>query len=115
MRLSRVLKGKRPEYNKKNDNVIMHDNNTRPHVATVVKVHLEGSVLAALSRRCSLYHLFLSVAFVPTRNSCAAQNVIVKNIVYGINKNRELSKTRQLPDINNQTSNIIPSRFVSIE
>ena len=41
MRLSRVLKDKRPQYNDRHDKVILQNDNARPHVAKVVKTYLE--------------------------------------------------------------------------
>ncbi|GFV61876.1 mariner Mos1 transposase [Trichonephila clavipes] len=41
MRLSRALKDKRPQYNERHDKVILQHDNAQPHVAKVVKTHLE--------------------------------------------------------------------------
>ena len=42
MQLSRALKFKRPQYAKRHDKVIFQHDNTRPHVAKVVKETLEA-------------------------------------------------------------------------
>ena len=39
MRLSRALKDKRPQYNKRHDKVILQHDNARSHVAKVVKMN----------------------------------------------------------------------------
>jgi len=41
MRLRRALKDKRPQYNERDDKVILQHDNARPHVAKVVKTYLE--------------------------------------------------------------------------
>jgi len=66
MRLSRALKDKRLQYNKRQDKVILQHDNARPHVAKSVKTYLETLKWevpsAVFSRHCSLYHLFRSMA-----------------------------------------------------
>ncbi|EGI68645.1 Mariner Mos1 transposase [Acromyrmex echinatior] len=69
MRLSRVLKDKRPQYNERHDKVILQHDNARPHVAKVVKTNLETlkwEVLPYLSYSSDVapsdYHLFRSMA-----------------------------------------------------
>jgi len=41
MRLSRVLKDKRPQYNERHDKVILQHDNARSHIAKVVKTYVE--------------------------------------------------------------------------
>ncbi|GFT73441.1 mariner Mos1 transposase [Trichonephila clavipes] len=69
MRLSRALKDKRPQYNKRHDKVILLHDNARPHVAKVVKTYLETLKWEVLPHPLyspdlapSDYHLFRSMA-----------------------------------------------------
>ncbi|GFX70145.1 mariner Mos1 transposase [Trichonephila clavipes] len=69
MRLSRALKDKRPQYNKRHDRVILQHDNARPHVAKVVKTYLETLKWKVLPHPLyspdlapSDYHLFRSMA-----------------------------------------------------
>ncbi|KAG5324080.1 MOS1T transposase, partial [Pseudoatta argentina] len=69
MRFSRALKDKWPQYNERHDKVILQNDNTRPHVAKVVKTYLETlkwEVLPYLSYSPDVthsdYHLFRSMA-----------------------------------------------------
>jgi len=67
--LSRALKDKRPQYNERHDKVILQHDNTRLHVAKVVKTYLETLKWEVLSHppyspdvAPSDYHLFRSMA-----------------------------------------------------
>ena len=68
MRLSRALKEKRPQYNKRHDKVILQYDNARPHIASAVKTYLETLKWEVLPHppyspdiAPSDYHLFRSM------------------------------------------------------
>ena len=69
MRLSRALKDKHPQYDERHDKVILQHDNSRPHLATVVKTYLETLKWQVLPHppyspdvASSNYHLFRSMA-----------------------------------------------------
>ena len=69
MRLSRALKEKRPQYQKRHDKVILQHDNARPHVVRPIKIYLEtlkGEVLHYLPYSPDVapshYRLFRSMA-----------------------------------------------------
>ena len=69
MRLSRELKDKRPQYSERHDKVILHHDNSRPHVAKEVKTYLETLKREVLTHSPyspdmapSDYHMFKSMA-----------------------------------------------------
>ena len=69
MRLSRALKGKRPQYQERHDKVILQHDNAWPHVARPVKTYLETLKWEVLPHppyfpdvAPSDYHLFRSMA-----------------------------------------------------
>lgn len=69
MRLSRALKGKRPEYEQRHDKVILQHDNVWPHIAKPVKKYLETlkwkillHPLYSLDIAPSDYHLFRSMS-----------------------------------------------------
>jgi len=68
MRLSRALKEKRPQYERRHDKIILQHDNARPHVAKVVKKYLETLKWEVLPHppyspdlAPSDYHLFRSM------------------------------------------------------
>ena len=58
MRLSRVLKDKWPQYQERQDKVILQHDNSRPHVTRPVKTYLEMPYSPDVDP--SVYHLFRS-------------------------------------------------------
>ena len=69
MRFSRALREKRPQYEQRDEKLILQHDNARPHVAKPVKIYLETLKWEVLPRppyspdiSPSYYHLFRSMA-----------------------------------------------------